>query len=39
MSFNTDGELIGDDPITFEVLPQAIECIVGTPAQGAAAGT
>ena len=39
MHFNTDGELIGADPVTFEVLPQAIECIVGSPAQGAASGT
>jgi len=39
MRFNTDGELIGNDPVAFEVLPQAIECIVGKAAQGAVSGS
>jgi diacylglycerol kinase (ATP) len=29
MWFNTDGELVGNEPATFEVEPQAIEVIVG----------
>lgn len=29
MSFNVDGELIGDSPARFEVLPRALEVIVG----------
>jgi diacylglycerol kinase (ATP) len=29
MSFNVDGELIGDAPARFEVLPRALEVIVG----------
>lgn len=29
MSFNVDGELIGDAPAFFEVLPRALEVIVG----------
>jgi diacylglycerol kinase (ATP) len=30
MSFNVDGEVIGDEPARFEVLPQALEVVVGT---------
>jgi diacylglycerol kinase (ATP) len=33
MWFNTDGELVGNEPSTFEVEPRAIEVIVG-PANG-----
>jgi diacylglycerol kinase (ATP) len=29
MSFNVDGELIGDEPASFTVLPRALEVIVG----------
>ncbi len=29
MPFNVDGEVIGDGPILFEVLPRALEVIVG----------
>ena len=29
MSFNVDGELIGDEPARFEVLPRALEVVVG----------
>jgi diacylglycerol kinase (ATP) len=29
MSFNVDGELIGDSPAAFEVLPRALEVVVG----------
>jgi diacylglycerol kinase (ATP) len=29
MAFNLDGEAFGETPITFEILPQAIEMIVG----------
>lgn len=29
MSFNVDGELIGDAPARFEVLPRALEVVVG----------
>lgn len=29
MSFNVDGELIGDTPASFEVLPRALEVLVG----------
>jgi diacylglycerol kinase (ATP) len=29
MSFNVDGELIGDAPAAFEVLPRALEVVVG----------
>jgi diacylglycerol kinase (ATP) len=29
MSFNVDGELIGDGPVSFEVLPRALEVVVG----------
>ncbi|HEV7867828.1 MAG TPA: diacylglycerol kinase family protein [Chthoniobacteraceae bacterium] len=32
MRFNTDGEFVGDEPATFEVLPAALEMIVGRPA-------
>ena len=34
MRFNTDGELLGKEPVTFEVLPGAIEFIVGDFAGG-----
>jgi len=29
MWFNVDGELIGKEPATFELLPQALRCVVG----------
>lgn len=29
MTFNLDGEIIGECPVTFEVLPRALEMIVG----------
>jgi diacylglycerol kinase (ATP) len=29
MSFNVDGEVIGDSPARFEVLPRALEVVVG----------
>ncbi|HEX9941947.1 MAG TPA: diacylglycerol kinase family protein [Thermoanaerobaculia bacterium] len=29
MSFNVDGEVIGDEPALFEVLPRALEVVVG----------
>jgi diacylglycerol kinase (ATP) len=29
MSFNVDGEVIGDEPAVFEVLPRALEVVVG----------
>lgn len=29
MSFNLDGEVIGDEPALFEVLPRALEVVVG----------
>jgi diacylglycerol kinase (ATP) len=29
MTFNVDGELIGDEPVRFEVLPRALEVVVG----------
>lgn len=29
MWFNVDGELVGNQPATFEVLPRALRCIVG----------
>jgi diacylglycerol kinase (ATP) len=32
MWFNVDGELIGNVPATFEVLPQALRLVVGPPA-------
>jgi diacylglycerol kinase family enzyme len=28
-SFNVDGEVIGDEPAVFEVLPRALEVVVG----------
>jgi diacylglycerol kinase (ATP) len=34
MWFNTDGELVGNEPATFEVLPRALQIVV--PARGAA---
>lgn len=35
MSFNLDGEVIGDEPAQFEVLPRALEVVVGPePAEG-----
>jgi diacylglycerol kinase (ATP) len=30
MWFNVDGELIGNEPAVFELLPQALQCVVGT---------
>lgn len=33
MWFNADGELVGNQPATFEVLPKALHVVVGTPAQ------
>ncbi len=30
MWFNVDGELIGNEPATFELLPGALQCVVGT---------
>ena len=29
MWFNVDGELIGNEPATFELLPKALRCVVG----------
>ena len=29
MWFNVDGELIGNDPIVFEVMPRALQFVVG----------
>ena len=29
MWFNVDGELIGNEPAIFELLPQALRCVVG----------
>jgi diacylglycerol kinase (ATP) len=29
MWFNVDGELIGNEPATFELLPGALQCVVG----------
>lgn len=29
MGFNVDGELLGEEPATFEVLPRALEVVVG----------
>jgi diacylglycerol kinase family enzyme len=29
MWFNADGELVGNEPSTFEVLPKALEVVVG----------
>jgi diacylglycerol kinase (ATP) len=29
MWFNVDGELIGNEPATFELLPRALRCVVG----------
>lgn len=34
MSFNLDGEVIGDEPALFEVLPQALEVVVGPEPEG-----
>jgi diacylglycerol kinase (ATP) len=31
MWFNVDGELTGNEPATFELLPQALRCVVGEP--------
>src|SRR5262249_29484629 len=31
MWFNADGELVGNEPASFEVLPQALQVIVGPP--------
>jgi diacylglycerol kinase (ATP) len=38
MSFNVDGELIGEAPVRFEVLPRALEVIVGPDPDEATAG-
>jgi diacylglycerol kinase (ATP) len=37
MSFNVDGEVIGDCPVTFELLPRALEVVVGPETEEAAA--
>lgn len=37
MSFNVDGEVIGECPVTFEVLPRTLEVIVGPETEEAAA--
>ena len=29
MSFNVDGEILGEEPARFEVLPRALEMVVG----------
>jgi diacylglycerol kinase family enzyme len=29
MWFNVDGELVGNDPATFEVMPGALQFVVG----------
>ena len=29
MAFNVDGELIGETPVRFEVLPRALRVVVG----------
>jgi diacylglycerol kinase (ATP) len=34
MSFNVDGEVIGDEPARFEVLPRALEVVVGAEPNG-----
>jgi diacylglycerol kinase (ATP) len=34
MSFNVDGELIGDRPAIFEALPRAVEVVVGAEEKG-----
>jgi diacylglycerol kinase (ATP) len=31
MAFNVDGELIGETPVRFEVLPRALQVVVGPP--------
>ncbi|HEX6898543.1 MAG TPA: diacylglycerol kinase family protein [Thermoanaerobaculia bacterium] len=36
MTFNVDGEVIGDCPVTFEVLPRALEVVVGPETEEAA---
>lgn len=33
MWFNADGELVGNQPATFEVVPKALQVVVGTPAE------
>lgn len=33
MWFNADGELVGNQPATFEVLPKALHVVVGTPTE------
>ena len=37
MSFNVDGEVIGECPVSFEVLPRALEVIVGPETEEAGA--
>jgi diacylglycerol kinase (ATP) len=34
MTFNVDGELCGEDPAIFEVLPRALEVVVGPEGEG-----
>jgi diacylglycerol kinase family enzyme len=29
MSFNVDGELFGNDPAIFEIVPSAVEFVIG----------
>jgi diacylglycerol kinase family enzyme len=31
MWFNVDGELVGNEPATFEVLPRALQFVVAEP--------
>jgi diacylglycerol kinase (ATP) len=38
MSFNVDGELIGEEPICFDVQPRALEIIVGPEPEEATGG-
>lgn len=33
MWFNADGELVGNQPATFEVLPKVLQVVVGTPTE------
>lgn len=38
MTFNVDGEICGTDPVRFEVLPRALEVVVGPEAAGLGEG-
>ena len=38
IAFNADGEPIGDDPATFEILPRALEIVCGELVHASAAG-